>query len=326
MPPLNTIESFNYEFPTRTGNVFNPLYDLEQFAPAKPYHNVRGSRFMPDRTTIDYKPHADQLGKDTDFFFVNIPALKAMGVPPEYFTRIILLAAYTTHKLAIYDRNREISPARMRDGILKIGRSEFDTFYRYVLDNGILVTYEGAYHLSRKYVMKGYVPRDYNAYKFYRRTYQAFYSALTPSQHKPVGRILANLDKLNRHWNTFCIDEKKSWNSPDNNETDPRMLKPLSMREMCDILDIYPSNSARFFNQLSDIQFNYNGLDRPFLTQVLYREPSNLRFICINPIIVHGGTNWSAAEAFGAFFPRFRPEPAEVSSFEEVLRQVGIID
>lgn len=140
--------------------------------------------------------------------------------------------------------------------------------------------------------MRGRIPkRQHDIWiKFYINAVRALYRASEKSNIKHIGYVFGLLPFVNIQHNVLC------WNVL---ERDIDLLEPLTIGDVCDLIDYDRKNLYRLLKTFKKIRFEIGGQEVPFVRFVNNGVDIADSLVVVNPDVLYSGTNADAVRNLG---------------------------
>lgn len=237
------------------------------------------------------RTQTDELG---NFVLLRVKKIP-VDIDPATLARLTLLSTYLDYQNRLMV-NEQI-PMRKTDlpRILNLSERAAKGFIAAVQGKFLSVR-NGYLYLSKEYY-KGEsekYKKDQKQKLFIDSTRQLYY-ALKPTQHKYFGYIVKVIPFINREFNILC-------SNPDERVYD--RIIPLTIGEICEILDYDPSNSARLLDALTELLFVHDG-ESQSLCAIVKSVGNGVQGygMFVNPRIIYNGSDYEKVEVLHHFFP-----------------------
>lgn len=220
----------------------------------------------------------NKYNKTLDKFIIDGKYESAMAF------RFVYLCSYMDfeNKLRFGSKFRGKDRAYMVDKDLKevLGLSERETrnTKKFLFDLGVLkVDSEGVLFIDKMYSKKGKITESFNreSTRIFDDTIRKLYEEAKAIEHKKLGLFIKLLPYINFKFNIICYNPK---------EEIEELVKPMNMKEVCDIVGYAQKNSARLKRDMFNIKVN----DK-FIIGVF--ETGAGSSIVVNPSIFYAGNN-----------------------------------
>lgn len=247
----------------------------------------------------ELKTHCKNLGG-----FVNVCYVKNELLFNEFnlklatITRLIYLATYIDYNdreenvLVKHGKDYKVEYLTKKDiqNILKLPKSPFYLFLKESKEKNILFEVNGKFYLSNKIFAKGKgnLRGNFDTKNFTRifiNTTRVLYQNCPISQHKQLAYVFQLIPYMNYETNTICKNPE---------EKDKRLLKRLSLKEICELLNIGASNSAKykFEHNLLSFYIEVNEVKYYLFKRIIIKGVNGRNdFFAVNPCVVWKGSD-----------------------------------
>lgn len=149
-------------------------------------------------------------------------------------------------------RNKDRGYMSEKDLQEVLGLSERETrnTKKFLFELGILkMDSEGVLFVDKMYSKKGQITESFNreSTRVFDVTIRKLYEESKAIEHKKLGLFIKLLPYINFKFNILCFNPK---------EEVEKLIKPMSMKEVCDIVGYAQKNSARLKKELFNIKVN----------------------------------------------------------------------
>ena len=237
------------------------------------------------------RTQTDELG---NFVLLRVRKLP-VELDPATLARLTLLSTYLDYQNRLMLNERV--PMRKTDlpKILNLSERAAKGFVAAVQGKFMFVR-DGDLYLSKEYY-KGEsekYKKDQKQRLFIKSTRELYY-ALKPTHHKYFGYIVKLVPFINREFNVLCHNA---------DEVVYDRIAPLTIGEICDILDYDSTNSARLLDALTGLLFTHNG-ESQSLCAIVKSVGNGVQGYgaFINPRIIYNGSDYKQVEVLHHFFP-----------------------
>lgn len=235
-------------------------------------------------------------------------------IKPQTATKLIMLCTYLDYSNRLMKTRK--TPMKKSDikEILKLSKSGAYQFFNEVKDK-YLKEYNGTLYIADNKIFKNKIPQDkkyLQLQKIYINAVRSLYYPTDAKKHKQLGYVFKLLPHINLEFNIFCKDPfEKELNN----------IEPLTVTDLCNLVNYDVTQSTRLIKELQSIKFNHNGNEEYLLSFVdngidaPYRKK-----IYVNPHIIYNGSDYRRVEVLGAFCkvkPRHFVDSAKNSKIAE---------
>lgn len=209
--------------------------------------------------------------------------------------RFLYLCTYMDYdnKLRFGARFREKERAFMNEKDLQevLGLSERETrnTKNFLFDLGVLnIDSEGVLFVNKMYSKKGTITESFNreSTRVFDNTIRKLYEESKAIEHKKLGLFIKLIPYINYKFNILCFNPK---------EEVEELVKPMDMKDLCEIVGYTQKNSARLKRELFEIKVNGKFTIGTF-------ETGAGSSIVINPNIFYAGNRLEELKWLTAIF------------------------
>ena len=242
-----------------------------------------------------HRARLSALGRD--YFFIDrlhdFRSLKNQTV-----ARLIYLASFLPGGSALGSNQLFITrkrPLTKNDLLWLLGlksRHARDSFLRDAADY-IFVESDGSLYLNRYLFIRGYLSKQYQELqRAFVTGVRCLYENTSPNRHRLLGLVFKAIPYLNMEFNILCENPE---------ETSFDAIRPLSVKQFCNIIDYDYSEVYRLKEELAQIRFPVNEKMELFCTFIPCSEHAKQTRIMINPHIMYCGSDYEKVEILGRF-------------------------
>ena len=283
-------------------------------------HVDENGNVIPEENDDYSKQYAENVAIRTegkDFVFAMTDGIQrfAPELKFETLTKLVMLSTYAEFTksdqdsmLIMGNKFAQKHPMTTSDiqRELKLSNSTFYDFMSDVLpqvdENGELLNtpylykIDDKYFLNRKYFLRSYLPKGSHSHinKIFVEPVRRLYQIAMVSQHRKLGMVFALLPYINREWNIVCRNPI---------EDNPALVEALTMKEICEVLNLDKKNSARTINgmirQVMKVTLKIDGVKQFFCG--LFETDEGPEMV-INPNFIYIGTRKKEVSKDGARF------------------------
>ena len=236
------------------------------------------------------------------FVFVNIfDGFK--GLPPATLARLFFLVSYYDEKTGTLVRGRSSILRRDLPELLKITKGAVTKFLGEVSPRYIIVNEDKTISVNEEVFCKGrllFTP----AIRLYKNGIQSLYQETEQSQVRHLGYIFALIPFLNAKYNVLSYDTE---------QTSVENIRPITLKEFCDLIDFDFSNVSRLKKIYQQLTFpTVDGKREHFVYFVGDGINAGDATIIVNPRILYRGSDFRAVEAYTIHFREKETEPPQL--------------
>ena len=298
---MKEIDGKQYRINTETGEVTEMLtitipYGSTVRTPEQQEQARKRAEYLKRR---EEKEHYKKLAKSELGSFYWILANNAFSdLTPQTVTKLVMLCSYLYYDDMFRRSTRTTIKKKDLQGILNISKKAVYDFWNEVKERYIVERSGDLYISDNANIFRGQLrrtqkPEVRHFQKAYINAIRKLYRATGVRKHKQLGYIFKMIPYLNIEYNILCTD-------PFVQEIDSIM--PLSIAELCQLINYNPTQSARLIKELQALKFEHNHRQEYLLSFVDNGGdiPQN-KMIFINPHILYNGSNFQKVEVLGAF-------------------------
>jgi len=225
------------------------------------------------------------------FMFVNT-ASPFDNLPPATAARIVVLATFAAYDGRLMLNTRTQMRRADIQTILDLSKGAAFDFWNSVSPEYIIDDGDGLRLSNKQFILRGRIPkRQHDIWlKFYIKAVRALYHATEKSNIKHIGYVFGLLPFVNIEHNVLC------WNVL---EKDIDLLEPLTIGDVCDLIDYDRKNLYRLLKTFKKICFKIGGQEVPFVRFVNNGVDIADSLVVINPDVLYSGTNADAVRNLG---------------------------
>ena len=233
----------------------------------------------------------DELGK---YILLRVKKLPT-NLDPSTLARLTLLSTYIDYNNRLMVNKQLVMRKNDLPRILNISERAARDFVSEV-KNKYLILRDGEMYLSKEYYRgeSDKYKRDAKQ-KLFIQTTQDLYYKLKPREHRYFGYVIRIVPFINREFNILC-------HNPDEVVFD--QIKPLSIGEICDILEYENSHSDRLLDGLTRCIFRADDQDQSLCAIVQSVGNGITGYgMFVNPRILYNGSDYNKVEILHFYFP-----------------------
>lgn len=226
------------------------------------------------------------------------------GVTPETVTRLVYLSTFVRYRGGYtHDKDGQLMlservPMRRMDlaKVLKLSDATVSRFLKEVCPDYITVRKDTTLYMNTEIFVRGDIKHLYGHTKYTQVFIEAvrkLYLDVDKSKHKHLGYLFDLLPYVNIEYNLLCYDPT---------EQDIDKIELLTLSDFCEKVGYETSNIRRLLAEYRNIRFNVHGRMERFCSIVCDGSGIENAKICINPHILHSGSECAKVEILGAFF------------------------
>lgn len=214
-----------------------------------------------------------------NFFFYFYNKLDALEIEDQYKIRFIYLASFLDYNSdIIIDKTTGKKVSLSYDGLksyLNLSDREFKYTIKAFKDNNLIYKDGVYYKINTDYAIKGENKKINDKYtRVFIDTIRDLYINTKPRNHKQLYYFFKLLPYVNLQFNVITNDIT--------NEVQCS-IKPLSMKDICNIIGLNPENKKRIYNSLKTFQIGEEYV-------ICKHEINNMEAYSINPKLYYMGT------------------------------------
>lgn len=202
-------------------------------------------------------------------------------IDPQDITKLFYLATYVNYEgYLMYDNTNKVMSKKSLMNKIGVTRSKFDTFFKKMVDLGILTYKNKKIRVNNELFFKGSMDEVIKSRKDYTRMYidsiRYLYNNVHKKSHKRLGNYFKIIPYIHRQENVLC------WN-PDSHVSN---MKTMVLRDLKNILNYEYSSAKEFIRKLFDLKLKEGNHIMGFFHRSINFWDS---IIIINPKVVYGG-------------------------------------
>lgn len=252
------------------------------------------------RHRFEIKEHTYELGGYVHMYYVNNELLfNKLNIDRADISRLIMLATFIDYNdreenlLIMNSTNKKIVPMTRKDiqYRLKLSDTPFKKFLSEMKKINMIYEVDKKLYLSPDYFSKGksdFKKKNYT--RIFIDTVRTLYEGCTPRQHKQLGYIFQLVPFIHYDSNILC-------SNPD--EKDYRFYDKLSLRRICELLDIAtdPSNMNRLETDLLKFSITIDYHKYCIFKRVIVKGGNGkFDYFVINPQVIWAGNDMEKAK------------------------------
>lgn len=233
------------------------------------------------------------------FFWAN-GAEQFKDIDPATVVRLFYLLTYLQYddySLRISKSKEPFKKSQLAK-ILGVSKRTADYFWKEVSPKYLIECDGYIFAVKNNIFIRGELSRDEIQIKLdYFRIYclgvRELYKACLPSDHKRLGYIFQILPYINREYNIICHNPY---------ETDINQIKPMNIREFCELIGYSIANANKLFQTYKEIRFRVDDHTERFVSVVYDGLNKMTGKLIINPRILYHGSDYNKVEVLGLFY------------------------
>lgn len=240
------------------------------------------------------KKHCSELGGFVHMLCVRNELLfNNLEIDRADISRLIYLATYIDYNnrqenLLIINKKGQVNQVmtrQMMQKLLKLADKQFKVFLKNMKNNDLIWEAGGKYYISSIYFSKGKTNFDKKEYtRLFVDTTRYLYEHIPIRQHKILGYALQLIPFCHYELNVICRNPL---------EIDPLKVKKLSLKEICQMLEISTDkgNMIKFRDNLSNFVIKVEGVKYYLFAHNTVRNGEMRDYFVINPLIIWAGND-----------------------------------
>lgn len=298
---MKEIDGKQYRINTKTGEVTEMLtitipYGSKVRTPEQQEQAKKRAEFLKRREEKAY--YKRLVGKELGHFYWIFADNAFSDLTPQTVAKLVMLCTFLYYDDIFRKSLKTTIKKKDLQGILNVSKKAVYDFWnevneKYIVErDGHLGISENA-NIFRGQLAKKQIPEVRHFQKAYINAIRKLYRATDIRKHKQLGYIFKMIPYLNLEYNILCKD-------PFEQEIDSIM--PLSIAELCQLINYNPTQSARLIKELQSLKFEHNHRQEYLLSYVDNgSDIPQSKMIFINPHILYNGSNFQKVEVLGAF-------------------------
>ena len=215
-----------------------------------------------------------------------------MGISQPNIARLIYTSTYIDYndreenvliKKRISEGKKYIDRKYLKK-ILKLSTKTFNSFMDEMIDKQLLFEANGKIYVSTEYFSKGKCRfKDGTYTRLYINTTKSLYENCTVRQHRQLSYVYQLIPFMHFKNNVICKNPY---------EEDMCNVEKMNLKEICKLLGVDPTNSARLEKDL--LKFNVTLQDHKYylFSMVMVKTLDGMRdFFVVNPSVIWKGTD-----------------------------------
>lgn len=251
------------------------IYDIEQNKIRKELYAELNDEI---KYTNTYSPH-------NTYFKYYISGFECISDISEHdISRLMMLATYISHDNYLTKDNSNVFLEKSDlVRILNLTERTFRRTFNELVEHGYLSGDDNGFSVNSDVFHYGKdcfrpLAEKERYTKMYKMAIRSVYNTLKPSQHKILGYMFKLVPYANaEHW-VLCKNPL---------EMNKSKIIPLTLNEICEIINYSKNNCRRLRNEINKIVFTYKGKNQRFMMSTITSD--NEEIVTINPNIVFGG-------------------------------------
>lgn len=204
------------------------------------------------------------------------------NIERQFIFRFLYVCTYMNYDNKLSNGKRLLYEKDLKD-ILNLGKSEFFKTKKVFIDNNLMnIDENGNIKINEWYCKKGdiNINKNIEVVRMFNNAIQELYEKALPKEHKKLGLLIAILPYINLKYNIVCHNVK---------EESLENIKPMTIKELCTIVDYDVKNSSRLKSDLLRLTVNKENV-------VMFNEKYGSKIMTINPKVYYKGTNIEALD------------------------------
>lgn len=221
-----------------------------------------------DEQSEENKKIAELFGSFFFGFYSRFP-----NVDRQFIFRFLYLCSYMNYDNYISDGKRLIKERNLEE-LFGLSKRECQTTKMVFLNNDMIeVTDKGYILINPNICKKGdtIVRRNIEVIRMFQDSIKELYRRALPREHKKLGLLVAILPYINHKYNVLCSNPEEEY---------IELVRPISMKQLCDIVGFDATNSSKLKKQLLSLRVNRENV-------VMLCEKECGKAIFINPRVYY---------------------------------------
>lgn len=285
MPYKNILEQ---EIITREGKIkIQPGATIYTAEEKENFKRIMENKSLMEQIQIDSHNHGG-------FTFLRTADNTIEKLKPETIGRLVYLSTYLdfdSQQLMI----RPNRPMKKKDlqYFLGLGETKVRHFCDECIENGFLIIDENKFLYLNDIFFKGKTS-DKKRIKLYGKTIRNLFMRMPVKHHRYFGYIILLLPHINKEWNILC-------RNPD--EQDLNKIIPLTMKEICKLLNYNDGHTKRFKEAILKCCFEWKD-DVVSMCGLITAgsEGEVVDVLIVNPHLIFYGTDFKKVDKISVFF------------------------
>lgn len=262
------------------------IYTPEQ---KRAYKERKAKEAEKERRNYYRRKYPGELG----YFYFVMNEHRFGNISAESAVRLLYLCTYLNFENEFMISQRQKMKKSDLKSILGLSTGTTFNFWKEVNGTYIIDLGDDGLKLNCSEIVRGAISDSDSLYKkIYIDAIRNIYKATPTSKHKHLGYVFKLLPFINTEYNIICDNPE---------EKELKKIKPLSVADICDIIDYDKTNLARFMKIYRQITFDYKGQQEYFLTFVTNKGDADSTRAFVNPHILYSGSDFKKVEVLGAF-------------------------
>lgn len=204
-------------------------------------------------------------------FYFNF--YKRVKIEGQFLFRFIHLCSYMNYDNYLSDGRKLLKEDDLQD-LMLLGKTEYYKTKKYFTDKELIfIDDKGFVLINSKFCKKGEIHKTkcIEVIRMFNEAIQELYKKSLPREHKKLSLLIEILPYINYKYNIVCSNPE---------ECDIKLIKPIKMMELCDMLGYNKGNSSRLKKQLFSLRVNDEKVIGIF-------EVEDTKAILINPRVYY---------------------------------------
>lgn len=230
---------------------------------------------------------SEYLGK---FYFHFYNETLMLDIAPQYLVRFAYLCCYLDYndnKIYFGKSNNKLAIEKDLKEIWKLGKDETRYTKNALIDKGLIkINEDKTISVNKKYALKGNINNDKKlrgGVKMFECGIKELYENSKAIEHKRLGILMKLLPCVNYEYNVLCANPT---------ETTKSKIIPLTMKDICRIVEYDESQSKRLQKELIKIRIDNKAVVMVHTTSGM--NTGETEAISINPMVYYKGHNSNA--------------------------------
>lgn len=238
------------------------------------------------------------VGKELGHFYWIIAENAFSDLAPQTVAKLVMLCTFLYYDKMFRRSTKTTIKKKDLQDILNISKKAVYDFWnevneKYIVEHNGDLYIAGSANVFRGQLPKTQTPEVKHFQKAYINAIRKLYRTTDVRKHKQLGYIFKMIPYLNLEYNILCKDPF---------EQEIENIMPLSIAELCRLINYNPTQSARLLKELQSLKFEHNHRPEYLLSYVDNGgDIPQSKMIFVNPHILYNGSNFQKVEVLGAF-------------------------
>ena len=263
-------------------NKFTPLNDKDIIKIITP-KQIAAFKEIRERSIVkeEAKIFNERLGGFIFIFFKYADKLfeNNKDILPSDITKLFYLATFVNYEGCLICEQAPMIKSKMRE-LLDLTLQTFNAFYERMKKSGIIIEGEGFIKINENYFHKGRVDLAIKEDRGFTRAYinsiRFLYKNVDKRKHEILGNYFKIIPYIHQKNCILC------WNP----QTDKEDIKPLSAKDLQNILGLHRNSIRKFINELLSVRLNDGS---SILIFIKNQVDDNKLPVYVNPKLFYSG-------------------------------------